>query len=195
MAWTTPTTQNPGDAILASLWNTDVKDNTQQLRDDRSFVFIKSQSFSAASSVIVTSAFSSTYNHYRLVLKHSVGSTITAVTGQMRSGSTTETSANYAWGEFSAIGTTLAGSRVAAQTSWRLYATSSTAYDVSIIEIAGPFATARTSFFCANYITGSGGPEMRLLAGDLATSTSYDQIVFTPGSGTLTGAVSVYGAL
>lgn len=27
MAWTTPTTVNPGDAILASLWNTQVKDN------------------------------------------------------------------------------------------------------------------------------------------------------------------------
>lgn len=27
MPWTTPTTVNPGDAILASLWNTQVKDN------------------------------------------------------------------------------------------------------------------------------------------------------------------------
>ena len=29
MAWTTPTTVNPGDAILASLWNTQVRDNLQ----------------------------------------------------------------------------------------------------------------------------------------------------------------------
>lgn len=31
MAWTTPTTVNPGDAILASLWNTQVKDNLLEL--------------------------------------------------------------------------------------------------------------------------------------------------------------------
>lgn len=33
MAWTTPTTQNPGDAILASLWNTQVKDNLLEFDD------------------------------------------------------------------------------------------------------------------------------------------------------------------
>lgn len=31
MAWTTPTTVNPGDAILASLWNTQVRDNLLEL--------------------------------------------------------------------------------------------------------------------------------------------------------------------
>lgn len=33
MAWTTPTTQNPGDAILASLWNAQVKDNLLEFAD------------------------------------------------------------------------------------------------------------------------------------------------------------------
>lgn len=31
MAWTTPTSVNPGDAILASLWNTQVKGNMDEL--------------------------------------------------------------------------------------------------------------------------------------------------------------------
>lgn len=33
MAWTPPTEVDPGDAILASLWNSDVKGNTTELRN------------------------------------------------------------------------------------------------------------------------------------------------------------------
>lgn len=33
MAWTNPTTVNPGDAILASLWNAQVKDNLAEFNE------------------------------------------------------------------------------------------------------------------------------------------------------------------
>lgn len=195
MAWTTPGTATAGEVLTASFWNEQVRDNTQQLRDDRGPVFIKSQSFSAASSVIVTAAFSSLYRVYDIVFRdisHSTGSA--GVQVQLRSGSTTETSANYAYQYLFASSTSTTAARSSGQTLWAEFANANNLNaGASVIRVFHPFEATRTTFVSTQLQSGGSSAILLMNAGDLGTTTSYDQFVISVSSGTITGTVRVYG--
>ena len=196
MPWTTPGTATAGSVLTASFWNEQVRDNTQQLRDDRALVLVKTQSYSAASAVTVTNAFNATYNGYIIVLKGHTGSTGSALGAQMRSGSTTETSANYAQQQCQFSNTTFTGTRTSGQTSWSLFAAQTNLNtSAQFTRIEGPSASTRTSFASMFQQSGGASVDIYLSGGDLATTTSYDQIVLTPSAGTITGTISIYGIL
>lgn len=203
MAWTTPSTVVAGQTLSAAFWNEQVRDNSDYLKAEadtlaaeQSFVFIKSQSFTTAASVVVTDAFSAAYRRYRIVFKNTTQNSANYIQAQMRSGSTTETSANYAFQVINASSTTVGAARFTGQTAWVRFTTAgNNAFTADIIEIDGPFQSARTSFISMSSLTGGAGPEWFTSTGDLATSTSYDQIVFTPAAASITGSVSIYGML
>lgn len=71
MAWTTPTTVAPGDAILASLWNSDVKGNTDYLKDEVDnigLVHINTTTLTGSGGAAFDNVFTSTYTNYRIII-------------------------------------------------------------------------------------------------------------------------------
>ena len=154
---------------------------------------VKSQTVgSAVSSVIVTDAFSADYNNYVITFEDvttSGGNVF--LTMQMRTGTTTSTASYYASVPYLTYGAAAGNFNVNNGASFTAAQRSLSAVKTSFsINIYAPFLASRTlynSFSAAGDLAYSG-------SGFHDVATSYDQVVFTPASGTLTGgAIKVYG--
>ncbi len=147
----------------------------------------------AVSSVILTSAFSATYQNYRVLYTGGVASSTNYIEVQMRVGSTTSTSSyyssimgsNYSGGSIGA-----AGSNNAASWPYVGYGYGA-AFVILDMEIRQPFITKNTVF--SSYASLVNQPIVG--GGYHDQQVSYDQIVITPQGGvTLTGGtIYVYG--
>ena len=146
----------------------------------------------AVSSVIVTNAFSADYNNYLIMFEDvtfSDGNVLVAM--QMRTGTTTSTASYYASMPYLTYGgaagnfnTNNGSSFGAAQRT--LFATKNSFG----INIYAPFLASRTLY--SSLI--AGGDLAAWSAGFHDVATSYDQVVFTPAAGTMTGGnILVYG--
>ena len=194
MAWTTPGTATAGEVLTAAFWNSNVRDNTQQLRDDRGAVFIASESFSAAASVTVSDCFTTDYRAYEIVFEQLFASANQGVRANLRGSGTTDTSSNYVTQSFYANDTVLTGTRSAATTFWGDFGLASTINSgASFTRIINPAATARTTYLTTALYRGGSNAQVWVTAGDLATSTAYDSLVLTPATGTISGRITVYG--
>jgi len=154
-------------------------------------VLIKTQTIgTAVASVNVTSAFSTTYNNYKILVSDGgVGSSTQELNFKL--GATTT---GYYYGRvgvtFANVGTNGGGANVS---SFANIATSSTVAITCDIDIQNPFLAKETIVRFGNVsatttgFAGWGG-------GYLANTTSYTDFTLTPASGTLTGGVIyVYG--
>ena len=140
-------------------------------------------------SVTVSSAFSATYNAYKIIVTGGVGS-ISAVLALSFPSNTTD----YYYG---AIGATWAGSSANANGNnvsnfARFgYMTANTLYGTC--ELFNPFATKNTLFLGA-FIAPVTGGDGQYTTGYLNNSNSISSFTITPASGTMTGGeVRVYG--
>ena len=141
------------------------------------------------SSVTVSSAFSATYNAYKIIVTGGVGST-TAVLALSFPSNTTD----YYYG---AIGATWAGSSAnnngnnTSNFARFGYMTANTLYGAC--ELFNPFATKNTLFLGA-FIAPVTGGDGQYTTGYLNNSNSISSFTITPASGTMTGGeVRVYG--
>jgi hypothetical protein len=142
---------------------------------------------SSVASISVSSAFSSDFDNYKIVISGGVASTDLGI--QLQMGSTaTGYYATYIYSAYS--GTTVAGFNTNNGASWAVGASSSAGHQVSI-DLLNPFLAKRTSFGGFNQnTTTNAGP----VTGYLANSTSYTGFTVTLTSGTLTGGtIKVYG--
>jgi hypothetical protein len=149
---------------------------------------------SAASSVSLNGVFTSTYNNY-LVLFGLTGSTAIDLLARLRASGTDNSSANYGrqliFGD-SSLGASTTGSA----TSWNL----GQLYDsdgkrtVLDLMVKDPASSSIYTTGRADSISGANGSPYALksLFGTTVT-TAYDGISFIASSGTISGAVSVYG--
>jgi hypothetical protein len=144
------------------------------------------------SSVIVTGAFSSAYENYRIIFSGGVASGATYTLLQLRTGSTTATTGYYRamwYVDYAAS----SGAQAAANTSsWR--AGYATLYSASgTIDILSPFLATQTTM--NSNASGALPNEAIYMHGGYHTgATSYDQFVLSTTSGTLTGGtIYVYG--
>jgi hypothetical protein len=150
-------------------------------------VFVKSQTIgSGVGSVTVTSAFSSTYDNYLIVMSDTVGSTNTALTCQLGSVTT-----GY---RYSFLYTTYTSSPLAVGTSaaaafeycGAITSTSGHAY----FSLQNPFLTKNTFMQGAAANTSYAGNT----SGVLATTDSYTAFTIITAAGTMTGGtIAVYG--
>jgi hypothetical protein len=144
------------------------------------------------SSVIVTGAFSSAYENYKVIFSGGVASGATYTLLQLRTGSTTATTGYYRamWYVDYAAST---GAQAATNTSsWRAgYATANIANGT--IDILSPFLAVNTTM--TSNASGALPNEAIYMHGGYHTgATSYDQFVLSTTSGTLTGGtIYVYG--
>jgi hypothetical protein len=151
--------------------------------------FIKSQTIGAGvASVTVTSAFSSTYDNYKIVLTGGVASTSADVTMQLGA-TTTGYYGGLFYGLFNATSplATSAGNNSA---NWNFAAKQDTDSLFANIELFSPFATKWTRINAWSYNTSTAAGWM---TGNLQNSTSYTAFTFTFAGTATGGTISVYG--
>jgi len=152
--------------------------------------FIKSQTIgSGVASVTVSSAFSATYDNYKIILTGGVSSGAGDVTMQLGA-----TAAGYYggmfYGNFSATSplATSAGNNSA---SWNFAASGNTDSLFANIELFSPFASKWTRINAWSYNTNTAAGWM---TGNLQNTTSYTAFTLTFTGQTATGGtISVYG--
>lgn len=155
---------------------------------------VKSQAVgTAVSSVIVTNAFSATYDNYRVIY---IGGTSTANSYfqvLLRTGSTNSTTGYYFsqnYSQFGAGGVASEQGNNDSSIRYMGYHSNTDGQTNLNFEIYSPFRAYPTTFkydYVTNDRRGNGN-------GVHKVSTSYDQFVFQPESGTITGGtVYVYG--
>jgi hypothetical protein len=145
---------------------------------------------SAVASVTVSSAFSATYDAYKIVISNT--STSGSVGVQMTLGATTT---GYYYVSSAAIfngGTYVVNVGDQNAAFWVIMGNTGAATASTAFDLTSPYLASRT-FFSGQYVapgSGSGGA----LAGYLANTTSYTAFTVTPASGTMTGGtIRVYG--
>jgi hypothetical protein len=145
---------------------------------------------SAVASVTVSSAFSATYDAYKIVITDVLTSGSVGV--QMTLGATTT---GYYYVSSAAIfngGTYVVNVGDQNAAFWVIMGNTGAATASTAFDLTSPFLASRT-FFSGQYVapgSGSGGA----LSGYLANTTSYTAFTVTPSSGTMTGGtIRVYG--
>jgi hypothetical protein len=170
-----------GDAIDATVFGL----------GDPGLVLVKSQVIgTTVSSVNVTSAFSTTYDNYKIVIAGGLGST-TNVMGLKLGAATT---GYYSGAVFTAFGSAAASARINNNAASWLYISFFTGSSISFnVELTNPFLAKNTLLnFWYNDVRAGG--EGGAGSGFLNDSTSYTDFTITPASGTLTGGtIYVYG--
>lgn len=171
-----------GDVLTASDTNTYLA--------NPGLVFVKETTFASSATWDFTSAFSSTYRNYVLVITSASASAGGAIVyTQMLSGTTPNTAASYASYE---SGNTWAG--VADNTSFGTTATAwfavrSDSFFFSTMTLYSPNLAIYTSFSSE----GVDAAESWQARGYHAVNTSYDGIRFYRSSGSMSGTVTCYG--
>jgi len=152
-------------------------------------VFVKSQTIgSTVTSVQVTSAFSSTYDNYKIIISGGASSTSTGYL-TLQLGSTT---ANYRFDFISAnlASATPASAGSVGATNFPYVGIKSTGL-YAAIEIGNPFLAMHTMISCP---AGQTGNNLGWLTGVQVDSTSFTDFTIGASSGTITGGtISVYG--
>jgi len=147
-------------------------------------------SFSAASSVSFNGVFNSTYTNYKIVA-YVKGSADAAGKFRFRTSSSDNTTSNYWWGGYyqgygatTTINPETGGGGVDAATI------------SGVSSLAGGFAADVFSPFSTDYTlvnAPSAESYNRQYSIQFRATTSFDGFTFYPGSGTITGTISVYG--
>ena len=156
------------------------------LQSNIGLTFIKSQTIgSGVSSVVVSDAFSSSFEKYKIVVNGGVGNASQAILMVLGGGAAVYdyvlSYVNYATG-----GVTTANGT--SQTSYGFVGESSANGNTVDLDILNPFL-AKTTFFFGAYIGGVAG----FCAGQLRNTVSYTAFTLSVG-GTMTGGtISVYG--
>jgi len=148
---------------------------------------INTTSFTSESSVIVNNVFSSTYDFYKVYVQ-SVGSTGADFFTRLAASGTAATGANYSGQLIGAFSTSSNFVSLINQTSF-LSGNSGTTRSLFTIELANPGTSVTTA------IKANGGIQTIAASnfGVHSLSTAYDGINIFPGSGTITGTISIYG--
>jgi len=141
-----------------------------------------------SSSHIVTGAFNADFTNY-LVLIHGISAAagLPALQGQLRVGASTAAT-TYFWGGTNSNYTNRTDENSAGTTtSWRLGYVTTTVGCHFAVQIFRPFDTAVTTFY-----TNNASSAASYQAGGIHnTAASYDQLVLTPASSTLSGGTII----
>ena len=157
-------------------------------------VLLKTELPSAASSVIFNDVFSATYKQYEIAWALT-GSATTELLARTRVGGTDETGSNYRSQIISGSGASLSATRSGTLTSMAIGQLRTTRTG-SIVTFTSPFDTIVTTATGdqADYAGGVvDDPAARLTVSTLNNTTSYTGITIFPGSGTITGKISIFG--
>ena len=159
-------------------------------------VLITSQTVSSASTIDVTSCFSSTYDNYLLHWSFSGSSQNLAIRIRMLSGSTPETGSNYAnaWAGYNSGGGT--GNGYAGIQSYfevNEMISGSPTESATRLDIIGPNLAARTKVLMQSSNSNGTDYFVRQGSGTHNLLTAYDGFRLYPSAGTFSGTLRLYG--
>jgi hypothetical protein len=152
---------------------------------------INTTSFSGVSTQSINDVFSTTYDHYRILIKF-VGSAGGDLRMRMRVGGADNSTSNYATELIRGDGGTNNASSFTSETSM-LMGSYSTITGAIHMDLFAPFLAERTLFMSNSYYKTAGVPQIRLFNGELDVATSFTGFTLLPNSGNITGTISVYG--
>lgn len=149
----------------------------------------------AATEAIITDAFSTSFDCYRMIVRYTTSTTNTLF-AQMRTGTTNATS-NYNYSETQAylgFGVTVSRSTAQAQTEIGTNSNGSF-WNMSVIDITGPRLAEPTTFAILNSRNDANYANISnyVINANHSTSTAYESIRVFVSSGTFTGTILIYG--
>lgn len=197
--WTTPDNtayvKDGASAIRTLGSSVDTTLNSVTSGKNVGLVHINTTTFTAATSTILSSVFSSSFNNYRILVDVTQNSTFSATFMQLRTGSTTVTSNYDRRGIFiNSSGVTVTSSGTTADTYMLLGNTGNGGRSLHVVDFQNPFLTTPTmGTVSASDNDSGGGRELFLNAVYNSNSTSYESLVVGCSSGSITGTVRIYG--
>ncbi len=192
--WTTPDDTSlvkDGAAAIRTLGSSiDTSLNTALGTKKAGMVLLNTTSFSGVSSyALPNGSFTTNFDHYKVLLKF-IGSTTAGVNARLRSSGTDTTTGYYGNTMYQVYNlATVSGGSINNSTTIDFSAADAANVTFAEITVGSPFLSERTTFFSTDW----GADYTRFWRGVVSNTTSYDSINFYPGSGTITGKVSVYG--
>ena len=195
MAYVTPGTVAAGDVATAAAWNVitnDVIDHETRILTTGQ-VLTKSQAFSAAASVSVTSCFNATYTNYNVIIDCTFSTTNTA-TIQLAASGVASTTGYYMiiLDSEAAVGPTRTYNANASSIS--LFS-GSTGTNGANFTVYRPNQAASFTTFTGTTFGGVGGSVyLRNFGVQHNVTAAYDGLIFA-FPGTMTGNIRVYGML
>jgi hypothetical protein len=189
MAWTTPGTVTAGDVLTASLWNTNVRDNSNAV----GLVHLNTTTISA-STWTIDSIFSTSYRSYLLIFEY-YATTANVPSMRLRTGGVASSSGYYMVGNvvnYATVTAATVGSSNSAQWDARIghSDTGSTSRASTVMTLTDPGYAVNTTIngsFVDARTNGSSGP----FQGFHNAATAYDGFTFY--NLTMTGVVNIYG--
>jgi hypothetical protein len=174
-----------GDSIDASMF-------TALGTKKAGMVLLNTTSFSGVSSQSINDVFSTTYESYKILVRLDSASASGALNMRMRVGGSDLTTGTYNYAYMFQRSSFISG-RAAAQTSLFIVESGNTSsqYTVADVTIHGPFLTERTKLTVNAFEFNDNA--LDVVGGEVADTVSYTGFTVFPGSGTITGSVSVYG--
>jgi len=148
---------------------------------------ISKQTFTTSSAVNVNSVFSATYSNY-MILVEATNSTSNVDTILQLRASGTNTTTGYSVQGYISQGSSVSAD--SASTGFYALRAGSTSLSFGQVQIFSPFASTNTGFVGTS--TGSFGYNGGF-GGRQTGTTSFDGFSLTPGAGTITGSVTIYG--
>lgn len=174
----------PASTDLVKNGATDMGTLATNVDNKTGLIFLKSQAVgSGVTSVTVSSAFSATFDHYRII--YMGGSASTWANLQLRMGSTT--TGYYSSAQYTAYGAAgIVTTQTANGANWGTAGLSDPDGNTLTLDLFFPYAAARTGmaaqFFSLGYSRVGGTSH-----GELNNTTSYTAFTILAASGTITG--------
>jgi hypothetical protein len=170
----------------------DAIDATLGVYASSGLVLINTTAFSAVSSQSINNVFSTTYESYKILLRIDSASATGAINMRMRVAGSDLTTGTYNYPYMFQRASFISG-RAAAATSLYIVESGNTTsqYTVADVTIHGPFLTERTKLTTNAFEFNDNAIDV--VGGEVADTVSYTGFTVFPGSGTITGSVSVYG--
>jgi len=154
-------------------------------------VHIATETFSAVSSVSLNNVFTSDYDNYKIIIKHTNSASV-YIQFRMRLSGTDATGSNYSYQEFSANGSGVGAVRYINIPQGTVSYDNQTVTGTSI-EIYNPALAQQTLWIPWVLRYQSNSPILQSFAGTHSLATAYDGFTIYPNGGTTSGTLSVYG--
>jgi hypothetical protein len=160
--------------------------------ENQGLTLIKTESFSAVSSVSVDSVFSATYKNYKIFANINHSSTSTGLALRLRvGGADNSTASSYTTIQVRGTGSSIPVTTPAAANIASVGAISNTLINGIEGAFYSPFEATATGFQFNSLNTD--GPQIYLNSGNHNQTVSYDGFTLSVASGNITGSVQVYG--
>jgi hypothetical protein len=158
-------------------------------------VHINTTTFSAVASQSVNDVFSSTYDSYKLVYNFTAANTATGLRFQLRVGGVDATGANYArqFVVIAGTGTAVNAGRVGGQTAYDMIDIQNKATGETMIYNPNKAEATTFAAFGGNDLASNSNLNFMTTTGNHQLSNAYTGFTIFPGTGTITGQLSVYG--